>query len=264
MLDQIYRLLLHQHQQRWAKAVKEGGEIKYPHQFQPLTSDLVEAHIAGNITLGAMLLQPSAHNAKAGAIDIDCPRDAADLHSALALAKKIQQVGSDRGLYSYIEFSGNRGFHLWLFAAEPLPGATWIRALKNLAATAGFQAKEIFPNDPLKESKCIKLPGGLHLKSRRRCGFIPADPEWEAEGFPVLPEQGEVMADFVQNPPEVIAALAAAPGSREKVLPSKNPHSASNNPFVSFSNDEHPACIQHLIQTGAPLSLDYNAAKVMF
>lgn len=262
MLDQIYRLLLHQHQQRWAKAVKEGGEIKYPHQSQPLTPDLVEAHIAGNITLGAMLLQPGASTAKAGAIDIDVPRDAADLQLALELAKKIQRVLIASGLESYIEFSGNRGFHLWLFAAELLPGATWIKALKNLAAAAGFQAKEIFPNDPLKESKCIKLPGGLHLKSRRRGGFIPAAPEWDTEGFPVLPEQGELMADFVQNPASVIAALAAAPGSREKVPPSKTQHTASDNPFAGFPTGAHPACIQHLIHNGSPLSLDYNAANM--
>jgi hypothetical protein len=89
-MEQIYRLILHKHNQRYALQSDDGS--KYPHQPGYLTTVLLNQHLAGTITLGAMLLQEGNSVAKAGVIDIDCPRDAADLHSALELAKKIQKL----------------------------------------------------------------------------------------------------------------------------------------------------------------------------
>lgn len=260
-MNHIYRLILHQHNQRYALQSDDGS--KYPHQSGYLTTDLLDRHLAGTITLGAMLLQDGNSVAKAGAIDIDCPRDAPTLTEALAIARRIQITAASLGLTVYLEFSGSRGFHVWLFVDQPLPGATMISALEDLAEAAGFQAKEIFPNHPITESKCIKLPCGINRKSGRRCGFLADNVVWDSSGFPILPEQELLLADFVQNRASAIATkTSTALQNNRKIASSQIKLKASDNPFACFSNDEHPACIQHLIQHGVPLDLEYNAANM--
>lgn len=256
MLDQIqtqlYRLILHNQDQKWALAVKRGSELIYPHQTTPLTPEEVLAHIECKITLGVMLLQTGTNTAKAGCIDIDIPRDAPTLKDALEIAYKVKKAALEKGLDTYIEFSGNRGFHVWLFALSPLPGKTWRLALEKIATLAGFTAEEIFPSHELTEFKCIKLPGALHLKSNRQAGFITDNPTWDAEGFPLLPDQTELLKTFIQNRASDIALLA------DMVETKSSTEQNNSNKFVLFPPNQHPSCINHLLTQGAPLELDYN------
>lgn len=263
-MDQLYRLILHHQNQLFALQSTDGKA--YPLQKGFLSPDLVQQHLEGKITLGARLLQQGTNTAKCGAIDIDVPRDASTLPEALAITRKIQDAASARGLNAYLEFSGARGFHVWLFANQPVPGKTWIPALKNLAAAAGFQAKEIFPYGETsdRETKSIKLPGGINRKSGKHCGFIPDEPEW-SEGLPTVPQnQAAIMADFVQNPAGAIAALAAeaiAPEPNGKTVAHQEAKSDTSR-FESFHPDEHPACIRYLLAHGAPTDEDYNHTNI--
>ncbi len=260
-MNELYRLILHHKSQKFATQTADGQN--YPHQPGFLTSDLVLRHLKGEITLGVMLLQEGTSTAKAGAIDIDCPRDAPTLTEALAIAKQIQTTAAAHGLTVYLEFSGSRGFHVWLFVDQPLTGATIISVLEDLAEAAGFQAKEIFPNHPITESKCLKLPCGINRKSGRRSGFLADNVVWDSSGFPILPEQELLLTHFVQNLTSAIATKNSTTlQSNGKIAPSQIKPEASDNPFACFSNGEHPACVQHLIQHGAPLDLEYNAANI--
>lgn len=264
-MNQLYRLILHTQNQLYALQSTDGKA--YPLQKGFLSPDLVQQHLEGKITLGARLLQEGSNTAKAGCIDIDCPRDAQTLPEALAIARKIQDAAKARGLSAYEEFSGARGFHVWLFADQPVPGKTWIPALKNLAAAVGFQAKEVFPYGETsdRETKCIKLPSGLHRKSGKRCGFLLADPEWTDE-VPIVPQnQAALMAEFGQNPAQAIAALATevtAPEHNGKTALHQQTKSDTSSIFESFRADEHPACIQYLIKHGAPADQEYNQTNV--
>lgn len=257
---ELYRLILHKQEQKWSKAHKKGSELNYYPQKTSLTPEKVLAHLKGEITLGVMLLQPGTNTAKAGCIDIDIPRDAPTLKEALELAYKVKKAAKNRGLDTYIEFSGNRGFHLWLFSLSPLPGKTWRQALEKVTALAGFTVKEIFPSNELTESKCIKLPGALHLKSNKKAGFINDNPDWDAEGFPILPDQAELLKQFVQNQPSDIVNLLE--DTTESLSGQSTPTEQDNSKLATFPPNEHPSCINHLLTQGVPLELDYNAANM--
>ena len=269
LTDELTRLILHPHQQKWAKAVRAGGEIKYPHQSQPLTPDILEKHLSGALTVGVMLV--NANVTKAGCLDLDCPRDARNLREGLELARRIQESAAERNLHTYIEFSGNRGWHVWLFSAQPITGKIQIAALARLSKLAGFKAKEIFPNHPTHESKCIKLPHAVHPKSKRRSGFVGPLVDWDETDYPVLPEQAELMAGFLQNDPAAILALTEShpPASGIPPVGGKEGGEGIEQPKKNFkgfnehfSRGEHPACINHLIANGVPLELDYNQGNL--
>lgn len=210
-MHQLYRLILHKENQLYALQTADGKAYPLQHGF--LTSDLIQSHIEGTQTLGVRLLQPGSNTAKAGCIDIDCPRDAANLQEALALTLRLKAIAKAQELEACVEFSGSRGFHLWLFADQPLPGKTWIAALQNLGSLAEFPAREVFPYGETsdRETKSIKLPCGIHRKSGKRSGFLPDEIEW-ADDFPIVPlNQAELMAGMVQNSAGAIASLGAEP-----------------------------------------------------
>lgn len=250
MIDQFYRLILHSHQQKWAKAILNGGELLYPHQSDYFDPEVLKQVISGKITAGIMLLQPGSNLTKAGVIDLDCPRDAVNLEEGYQLALKLQKGAQSLGIKTYIEFSGNRGWHLWAFFLEPLPGNTAILLMQKIAKTAQFEAKEIFPCHSLKEGKCIKLPGSLHLKSGKKSGFVDAQVQWE-DNYPLLPEQEALMADFVQNKPYLIAEVVLDSGDNGKL---------TNASVIKF--DFEPNCINYLRKQGAYLDIDYNQVNL--
>jgi replicative DNA helicase len=275
LIQQLYRLILHEHQQLYA--VWQSADVLQSQYEKVLTSDVVEAHLQGRQTVSVRLLQPGTNTAKAGCIDFDAPKDGSDpeaLQAVLAQAQKVQQVATDLGLSTYLEFSGRRGFHLWLFADTSLPGATWIKALQNLCYLSGYKPKEIYPatatiaNDGKASGRPIRLPCGIHQMSGRRNGFLPEVVEW-ADGFPVVPEnQVMLITEFQQVNASAIARLAEEKlqdTDKRKVAPDFYAKPKTQNlktDFSILSPDEHPACIHYLINNGAPTDQDYNAVNL--
>ena len=289
-----------------------------------------------------MLIQDKTGLTKSGCIDIDTPRDAKDLTEGLTLAQRLQEIALKSNLKAYIEFSGNRGYHLWIFSEKLITAPLMQNCLKHIASLANFEVKEIFPNSHPIESKCIKLPATTHLKSNLRSGFIapnfnPNQPHIE------LDSQGELMAEFERNSLDDILAIAklttqhetinspngkkvnqginsdnGKPINQNETINSDNGkpinqtetiNSDNGNPINqtetinshngkpinqginshngkplnqnetinsenkpqnplevkeklnSFSN-QHPSCITHLINNGAPLEIDYNQVNL--
>nr|WP_069791373.1 DnaB-like helicase C-terminal domain-containing protein [Cyanobacterium sp. IPPAS B-1200]OEJ78062.1 hypothetical protein A5482_14480 [Cyanobacterium sp. IPPAS B-1200] len=260
LFEQYYRLMLFEDNQRYAVGILEGNALSYPHQKDFLTTSKVEKSISGELSLGVMLIQTSTNLVKAGCIDIDTPRDAKDLSEGLALAKKLQETAKELNLKAYIEFSGNRGYHLWIFANKPIFAGVMMDCLKGIAQKANFKVDEIFPNHRSKESKCIKLPGTTHLKSNKRCGFIddsfnPTQPEVD------LSLQGELMAGFVQNDSSPIIE-AVDQVSFDEIIGKDNQLTNQEKQAITEKlkafGDNHPSCINHLMGNGIPLDIDYN------
>ncbi len=263
--QQLRRLILHKEAQKYAIARLDGSEVKYPHQSDYLTDSHLDSAISGDRTgshfalrtIGIMLAQDKTGLTKAGCIDMDVPRDAENMTAGYALAQRLQQTAKNCGLNAYIEFSGNRGYHLWIFAKTAVTASLMQSCLRAIAQEADFEAKEIFPN-AIPESKCIKLPSAVHLKSSKRCGFIDGRFNPQAPSVS-LEKQGSLMAEFKQNMGEAIAKVANAKVAN---LQSPNQNQAkSKNRFNSFG-DSQPSCINYLIAKGAPLDLDYNLANV--
>ncbi len=258
LIEQYYRLILHEDNQRFAIAYKKKGEVFYPHSDGYLTHDEVISSIEGEVSLGVMLNQDKTYKTKSGCIDIDTPRDADNLTEGLALAKKLQETALTMGIKSYIEFSGNRGYHLWIFSDIAITGEAMINCLKQISLKCEFNPEEIFPSKKDIEHKAIKLPSTTHLKNNQRCGFIspnfnPNQPKVD------LYSQANLMANFAQNEGVMLCEIALSyksPSDKPKEYPQLPPEDTKTKLNEFGSN--HPSCINHLLSHGVPLEIDYN------
>ena len=160
---------------------------------QPLTADVVRAHLEGRITLGQYLLFPDG-SVSYGVLDLDLDAGAlADLrsvqgpdtlpldHPALRKAvERLLEVAPRLGLPVWPEDSGGRGAHLWLLVEPRRPARAVRSLLGRLLETAGPLPPEvnveIFPKQdqpgPKGLSSLVKLPLGVHLGTMRRCFLL--------------------------------------------------------------------------------------------
>ena len=109
--------------------VQENGKINYIAVMQPLTIQELQKHLAGNQTM-ATILQRNNHTVKYMIFDIDISKREMLTSSgnqeirrellqlALEKAKEFQKICYNLGLNTYIEYSGGKGYHVWLFFKE--------------------------------------------------------------------------------------------------------------------------------------------------
>lgn len=256
VIQELHRLILHENGQLWA--LQDNSKNSYPLQAGELPRAKLAAHLAGDVTIAARLLQQTTNLAKAGCIDLDIPRDGATIRDMVELGQGIAAEAQAHGCNAYLEYSGRRGVHVWLFSDRPLPGATWQAALKALAAAAGFTAKESFPCGPTcgQEQKSIKLPCGLHQLTGNWAGFLDNPIQW-VEDRPDLPDQALRLPQLQQTPVAAIVALAQA----AQPAPAKQSSSTQNPEFTKHFPNTHPGCIQQLLDHGCPVELEYNSGN---
>ncbi|RJQ63776.1 MAG: hypothetical protein C4530_03040 [Desulfobacteraceae bacterium] len=90
---------------------------------------------------------------------------------------RIKTVCSQMGLTLYVEDSGYKGRHGWLFFTGEIPAADGIRLGREIMKKAGGPAPgliwELFPMGKSERHKSqIKLPLGINRKNNRRCLFL--------------------------------------------------------------------------------------------
>src|SRR5262249_18021953 len=113
-----------------------------------VTDEILLAHLCGELRIGAYSTNPE-NACLWGAVDIDSeghektPLTLAEQHHLEALAYPAVTRARALGLEAYLERSRRGGWHVWLFAAEPIPAATMRRVLRFLLADCGFP----FPPD---------------------------------------------------------------------------------------------------------------------
>jgi hypothetical protein len=98
-------------------------------------------------------------------------------------------------MYLGTEFSGKKGYHLWLPLQEPRPSHE-LRRVGRAALTLAGVSCEVYPKqDEVRDlGNLVKLPGGVHQVSGRRNDFIDQVPlpmpthRWE-ELLTQLPEE---------------------------------------------------------------------------
>jgi hypothetical protein len=95
---------------------------------------------------------------------------------------EIKKLLDDKGMRSYIEFSGFRGYHVWLFLTEWIPvrfANMLTDRIEEELAPADDVTVECFPNKArLKAGRfgqVLKLPFGVHVRSSRRSCFVDDD-----------------------------------------------------------------------------------------
>jgi len=198
---------------RWDLYPQQLEDGRYVAVKQPLQQAYLHAHLRGEMTLGAYVLDEQSRSDFL-VLDAD---DAPDWRRLQGMAWALKELGSA----SYLERS-RRGGHLWLFLDEPIAGREIREFGRGLLAHFGIEDIELFPKqDRLSTGpgSLIRLPFGVHQKSGRRYGF------YNAEGEPLAATLREqIMAlRAPQTMPEAVferfREMGAAPQKKSPIEP---------------------------------------------
>lgn len=153
---------------------------------EPLTREVIKSHLAGTDTVGTFLVRnnDTVHYL---VIDIDISKKTLlslnqkeipeiYLKKAAQTTEEIMSVIRKMGLKTYAEFSGYRGYHIWLFFTEWIPVRYAYSLLdivqKEIGDVSDDISVEAFPLQGKKRTgssgQSIKLPYGIHLLSGKR------------------------------------------------------------------------------------------------
>ncbi|MEJ5375385.1 MAG: CRISPR-associated primase-polymerase type A1 [bacterium] len=239
-----------------------SGKSGYFPVLEPLTPEVVEAHLQGKITVGVYLLDQAARVCFA-ALDLDLGRDTIaeimkdpggqkSMASAMRdLMAKILKASAELGLPVAFERSGYKGVHAWYFFETPVPA--W--AAKTLMMRLGEAVSppphgiqlEVFPKQVTLSGKgygnLIKLPLGVHRVTGKKSIFL------DEKGYPVEDSLNYLM-EIKTIPAELVVSLASKLGAGEKGtvvllpgtgIPRQVEVKASRAPQSSVSNSSKEA-----------------------
>ena len=171
----------------------EGRKNTTP-QYSPLTDEIVRKHLSGEITAATIVQRPNG-TSKYFVLDVDVSRkvlleareEPVKFDEALMEAAKVTRTlftfFSEKGFRPRLEFSGGRGYHLWLFFEEWVP----VRYLNMLQDKVEADCRpktdcvtvEFFPNKvrlkPGSNGQSIKLPLGIANAKGRRSVLLEDD-----------------------------------------------------------------------------------------
>ena len=182
-----------------------SGETTYQPVKHPLTVELLEAHLKGDIVLGNYQLSKENTVTWVG-WDIDSTVPATARHYVEQIIEALRDIPHA------VEFSGSKGYHVLVFLSSPMAAdmaktiVEFVRDSAGLPKT-GESHVECFPkqarlskNTPL--GSLLKIPLGLHPRTHNRSKFVDIENGWEA-AEPL--EAGKVLANLVN--PETLAML---------------------------------------------------------
>ncbi len=173
---------------QWASPTGESG---YTPVHEPFTLKVAEQHVLGNLTAGAYPLRlDQTVNFIAFDVDIAKPVVRKTINSKSAwdsvmsrvhqTACKLVDAGASEDLPVYIEDSGFKGRHAWIFLETPIPAGVARKCghvlLSRTGALPPEVTVEVFPKQsrvaPGGLGNLIKLPLGIHKKTGRRSIFL--------------------------------------------------------------------------------------------
>ncbi len=168
LINLIYRLFICR-TDRYGIQWFRNGDVSYRAEREKITPDLLRRHLNDRITLATYAGRPPGR-CKFLAFDFD--------YLDLKPVWRLQDFFSRYGAKIYVEFSGKKGHHGWLFTDQ---APNWkIRAVARRAVEeTGIGDLEIFPaqNEVSKEhpGSLIKLPLGKHRATGKRCLFLNSE-----------------------------------------------------------------------------------------
>jgi hypothetical protein len=201
------------------ETIAPGEERKVARRLEPLTADALLPHLRGEISISAATF---GMNGKARCLTLDfdiCNKALAEfqndpgekLPEALRLALDTQKQARRLGLRSLLEFSGFRGYHLWLPMENPISvaeaTALGLMLTRNLPDVAETEiAVERFPKVKTVRAEqtlpLLKLPSGRHLFTGAWCTLL------DEQGRPLKNQAWELLG-FVPNSLEQVRRLLA-------------------------------------------------------
>lgn len=174
-----------------SETLAEGNRRNSREMLEPLTEEKIRKHLAGNLILGTYVLRPNS-TAKYLVFDVDVSKKVLLRHAygtqefhrykqkaaeyVLHLCRVLRQMG----MTGYMEDSGFRGYHVWIFFTEWIP-VRYVNQLsdciqKKVPCETDDVTVEVFPNSsrvrPGKNGQNIKLPLGVHIRTGERSYFL--------------------------------------------------------------------------------------------
>lgn len=190
-IDRIMKVLVGR-EDLYSKEVLAGGNRRsFEMQAIPLSKQAVIEHLKGKETLGTYIQRSNA-TVHYIVVDVDISKKImlqyeresseyqAYLEKARNTAGNILKLYHEFGLQGYVEYSGCRGYHVWLFFSEWIPTRYANMFCEMLEKKLGDKEEEIhlefFPNKtrikPGKLGQVLKLPYGVHSKTGEQSYFL--------------------------------------------------------------------------------------------
>jgi hypothetical protein len=159
-----------------------------------LTDDILKKHLEGTITIGCWQTEPITKKVKWVCFDFD-----GILEEEYEKAKKLFYKLVAMGFNPLLEFSGRRGYHVWLFV-EPVDMAV----ARQFVAGLSKGVSDVYPKSDKIENGGygfqVKLPLGIHRMSMKR-SFV-----FDNNLKPLSQRQGELfLISFSEKKRDVIS-----------------------------------------------------------
>ncbi len=219
----------------------------------PLDADAVRRHLGAERTLAIYPCREEA-TVTACVVDVDIGKRSLLLHppgspdfprllqaaraDALALAAALRF----HGVPSYVEWTGRRGYHVWVFLEEPVPVGAARQALQALIVEAGNPpdgvTREIFPKEAGagtgQRGGAIKLPLGVHVQTGERSYFL------DDSGRPVTSPWNHVRAMVRVSASAFLRLIENCHPPEGPRLPKPNRHQPGTIPAIAATLPDGP------------------------
>ena len=176
----------------YARETYGSGNKRMSEQVpEPLTEEMIRQHLSGDVILGTYVQRPNG-TSKYVVFDIDISKKIllqyaygssefnAYKQNAAEHASKLCKILQRMGMTGYIEDSGFRGYHVWVFFTGWIP-VRYINRFtecvqKELGDSGDGITMEVFPNSARirtgKFGQKIRLPLGVHIRTGNRSYFV--------------------------------------------------------------------------------------------
>ena len=209
---------------------------------EPVTDEVIRAHLTGKQSYGVYLLTGS--KTRALAVDFD--------ENDLSVPIDFIVHAKDHNLSAYIERSKSKGYHVWIFFEPRGVTASKTRlVVQKILADMGKTGTEIFPKQDTLDNgitygNFINAPLFGSLVKKGRTVFVdPDDP------VKVYPNQWELLQNIQRVPELVLDAIIEKCNLNKQTQPTKGvTHNSSYHSDDDVSHFGLPPCARRILAEG--------------
>lgn len=229
--------------------VRLNGKYMFEQVKVPFTEEVLEEHLQGRQTV-ATYIQRNNDTVHTAVFDVDISKKillqagkdnrgmGQYMKNAKDVTRRIMKVLKRMGICGYVEYSGYRGYHIWIFFKEWLPVKycnlfqDCVLKQENDLLSEGITI-ECFPNKKRVKEKqpgqLMKLPWGEHYFSGKRTYFVD-------EMFQPLENQKALLGKVKEYDVETIKRIIAA-HMGESFTPKQNTKVEGIEEFGALPNE---------------------------
>jgi len=214
----------------FAEQKADGTYKKVDRKF---TLEDIENHLSGHHTFGIFPVEPVVNICWHTIIDID----EVDLKLVASAIDGAENLGIDQSKL-LIEFSGSKGYHIWVRFKEAIPACLAKRLGEIILLESNLSAKiEVFPKQAHvakdQYGNLIKLPFGIHRVSNKRSTILNETldecDDWE-------PELSKWEATSLEEVKNIVNFFNQPSKSQPQVLRSEIKTDQFSDKFLKFFN----------------------------